>query len=133
MSIPLVFIVDDDISVRTSLEGLIRALGYLVESFSAPKDFLESASIRDSVCLILDVQMPGLSGLDVQRRLVEQGIYLPIIFITAFPDPSVRAKAISAGALALLSKPFDVLRMVDLIEGVVSGLGCDLVNEGIST
>lgn len=119
MSTPLISIVDDDESVRTALDSLIRSLGYSVDLFASAQDFLDSPAIHRYACLILDVQMAVLSGLDLQEQLLVREIKLPLIFITAFPDLSLRNRALAAGALAFLSKPFDVHTMVRLLESVV--------------
>lgn len=98
--IPLISIVDDDEPVREATRGFIMSLGYAAETFSSGEAFLKSDRVRDTACLLTDVQMPGVNGLELQRRLTEQGYPLPIIFITAFPGAKVRAEALAAGALA---------------------------------
>lgn len=97
----------------------MRSVGYAADTFSTAQDFLNCASIRRYDCLILDVQMPDISGLKLQDRLCELGIELPIIFITSFSDIAVRERALAAGARAFLSKPFDVGTMLGLIENVL--------------
>jgi FixJ family two-component response regulator len=103
---PLISIVDDDASVREATRGLVRSLGYVAMTFSSAEEFLKSDRLQDTSCLITDVQMPGLSGVDLQRRLSEQGHCMPIIFITAFPSVATKAHALKAGAIGYLSKPF---------------------------
>ena len=105
-SMALISIVDDDESIRESTKGLIRSLGYQAATFSSAEEFLQSDSVDRTACLITDVQMPGLSGIDLQRGLIAQGVRMPTIFITAFPEEETRARAMKAGALGYLSKPF---------------------------
>ncbi|MFL9936248.1 response regulator [Paraburkholderia sp. RL18-103-BIB-C] len=105
---PFVVVVDDDESVNRAIKRLLRSIGVAAESFASGEAFLEAlSSIRSyhPACVILDVQMPGLNGLEVQRRLAGSG--LPIIFITAHDDVGIREQALSAGALAYLRKPFN--------------------------
>ena len=102
----MISIVDDDESIRESTKGLIRSLGYQAATFSSAEEFLQSDSVDRTACLITDVQMPGLSGIDLQRGLIAQGVRMPTIFITAFPEEETRARAMKAGALGYLSKPF---------------------------
>ena len=103
---PTVYVVDDDLSVRSALENLIISHGLRVETFPAAQDFLRGCPPDAIGCLILDVQMPGLSGLDLQRELKEAGIYLPVIFITGHGDISMSVRAMKAGAAEFLTKPF---------------------------
>ena len=102
----IVSIVDDDASVRAAMESLVRSLGFVAFAFESADDFLRVARVDDSACLITDVQMPGMSGLALQDRLIAQGRRIPIIFITAFPEETSRSRAEAAGALAFLEKPF---------------------------
>src|SRR5262245_50697422 len=113
---PLVAIVDDDESVCIGLTSLVRSLGYEVQSFGSAEDFLASADRGTVACLISDVQMPGIGGLDLQRTLAGEGSQPPMIFITAYPDPHVRQAAIQAGALCYLSKPFDGDELIACLE-----------------
>jgi FixJ family two-component response regulator len=105
--VQIVSIVDDDESVRTAMEGLVRSLGFAACTFSSAEDFLNSPEVNDTACLITDVQMPGMSGLELQNHLRAQGSRLPIIFITAYPERNARQRAEAAGALAFLEKPSD--------------------------
>jgi FixJ family two-component response regulator len=102
----MISIVDDDISVRESTKELIESLGYEALTFASAAEFLESHRVSDTSCLITDLQMGGLSGIDLQRRLVDEGRGIPTIFITAFPDEKTRSRALNAGAIGFLSKPF---------------------------
>jgi FixJ family two-component response regulator len=106
-STPLISIVDDDESVREATKGLVRSLGYIAATFSSAEEFLNSGRVSDTSCLITDVQMPGLSGVELQHRLISQGRTMPTIFVTAFPDERTRKRVLTAGAVGYLSKPFD--------------------------
>jgi FixJ family two-component response regulator len=101
---PMITIVDDDEFVRESTKSLVRSLGYNARAFASAEEFLDS-SLDDISCLILDVQMKGLSGIELQQILIAQGRRTPIIFVTAFPDERTRHRAIAAGAIGFLSKP----------------------------
>jgi len=102
----MISIVDDDASVREATKELVRALGYSATAFASAEDFLTSEQLSETACLISDVQMPGLNGIDLQRRLIADGHRLPIIFITAYPDERARARALGAGAIGFLTKPY---------------------------
>src|SRR5262245_66658490 len=102
----MISIVDDDESIRLALESLLKSVGYRTEVFASADDFLRSADHEHTKCLILDIRMPGMSGLELQRQLVASGSQIPIIFITAHADEEARARAVSAGAVACLRKPF---------------------------
>jgi FixJ family two-component response regulator len=99
-------VVDDDESLRESLEGLLKALGYAVEVFSSAESFLGSDALAKTKCLILDVSMPGMSGPELQRELMSRGEPIPIIFITSRADEDVVSRAMADGAVACLLKPF---------------------------
>jgi FixJ family two-component response regulator len=103
---PLISIVDDDDSLRNSLNNLIRSVGFGVQGFSSAEAFLNSHQLHDTACLILDVRMPGISGLDLQRRMVAANSRIPIVFITSHGDDNARARALEAGAVDFLYKPF---------------------------
>jgi FixJ family two-component response regulator len=103
---PLISVVDDDESVRESLPDLLRELGFSVQVFSSGEDFLASTSVGETKCLILDIAMPGMSGPDLQRKLKAQRAEIPIIFITAHGERSVRPHLIQQGAVDCLFKPF---------------------------
>jgi FixJ family two-component response regulator len=102
----LISIVDDDEEMREATKGLIRSLGYQATTFASAEEFLQSDSVDNSSCLIADVQMPGLSGIDLRRDLIARGIKMPTIFITAFPEEGARLRALTAGAIGYLGKPF---------------------------
>jgi len=120
-SAPLISIVDDDESMRESTEGLVRSLGYQVATFASAEEFLKSDLVDNTSCLIADVQMPGLSGVELQRCLIAQGVHMPTIFITAFPEEGTRLRAMTAGAVGYLGKPFSEESLVRCLE---SALGC---------
>lgn len=102
----MIAIVDDDRSVREAAKTLIRSLGYATAAFASAEEFLESGCLRDTACLITDVQMPGMSGVDLQDHLTANGHGMPVIFVTAYSDERVQARALEAGAFGFLSKPF---------------------------
>jgi FixJ family two-component response regulator len=103
----VIAIVDDDDSVRDATRRLIRSLGYIAVGFASAEEFLQSGRVRDTSCLITDVEMPGMNGVDLQDRLIADDRRTPIIFMTAFPTEKLRARALEGGALGFLSKPFD--------------------------
>ena len=105
MSQGMIAIVDDDEALREAMRSLVRSLGYGVSTFGSAEEFLKSEQVSDISCLITDLQMPGLSGLDLQERLIARGHRFPIIFLTAYPDEDVRIRAMKAGAIGFLSKP----------------------------
>jgi FixJ family two-component response regulator len=104
--VPLIAIVDDDDALRTSLDDLIRSVGFRTQGFSSAEAFLRSNQVQDTACLILDVRMPGMSGLELQSQMVAANWSIPIIFITAHADDDARARALAAGAVDFLYKPF---------------------------
>jgi FixJ family two-component response regulator len=120
----LVCIVDDDHSVRRALRRLIQFAGFTAETFASAEDFLGSASLVRTACLVLDIHLNGgMSGFDLQTRLTADRVVIPIIFITAHDDISLRARAEHSGAAAYLCKPFDDELLLDAIRGVVGGNG----------
>jgi FixJ family two-component response regulator len=104
---PKVLVVDDDASVRAGVQRLIRSAGFVVETFASAEDLLEAWPSDNWGCLIVDIQMPGLSGLELQTKLAALGSTVPIIFITAHDDPNARSRALNGGAADFLEKPFD--------------------------
>lgn len=113
---PLVSIVDDDASVREATEGLVRSLGYSAAAFASAEEFLGSGRVNDTSCLITDVQMPGLNGVELQRRLIDEGRKLPIIFVTAFPEDRIRSHVMENGAIDFLNKPFSVESLISCLD-----------------
>src|SRR4051812_43709569 len=105
MSQGMIAIVDDDDAVRDAVASLVRALGYDTATFGSAEAFLDYEHINDTSCMITDVQMPGMSGTDLQDRLIFRGHRIPIIFLTGHPDENVRARAMKAGAIGFLCKP----------------------------
>lgn len=99
-------VVDDDRSVREALENFISSVGYEVDLFESAEDFLESAEMNNTACLVLDLRMPGMSGLELQHKLRDQGRNFPIIIVTAHSEDTARKEALAAGAVAFLYKPF---------------------------
>ena len=103
----MISIIDDDKSVREAMKGLVRSLGYRATDFESAEDFLDSGRMDDTSCVITDIQMPGLSGLDLQEKLLAAGCSTPVIFVTAHPKEHERTKAMKAGAMGFFGKPFD--------------------------
>ena len=122
----MISIVDDDASVREATRGLVRSLGYRAATFGSAEEFLTSERVHDTSCLIADVQMPGLSGLELQSHLIAEGHPMPMIFITAFPEARLRTQALEAGAFGFLSKPFDE-------ENLIACLDKALTKDGVTT
>ena len=116
---PVVSIVDDDPSMRRATDRLVRSLGYAAHAFASAKDFLESPRAADTRCLIADVQMPGMSGLELQEHLLTQGRRIPVILITAFPEERARERALRAGALCFLTKPIDAPTLIQHLNRAV--------------
>ncbi|WP_341909031.1 response regulator [Ferrovibrio terrae] len=112
----LISIIDDDESLRLALVSLVRSLGYRASGFASAEDFLNSGDIDASSCLITDIQMPGLSGIELKHLLVERHSPLPVIMITGRADPALRDKALASGAICLLKKPFEAAALLDCIE-----------------
>ena len=119
-----VFVVDDDASMREALKNLLRSMGLNVETFGSAKEFLSSQRSKAPGCLVLDVRLPGLSGLDLQRQLTDANIQIPIIFITAHGDIQMSVRAMKAGAVEFLTKPF---RDQDLLDAVQQAVDRDRV------
>jgi FixJ family two-component response regulator len=103
---PVISVVDDDTSFRRATARLIHSLGHAVASYGSAEEFLCSGHIEDTACLVSDVKMPGMDGIELQSRLRQQGSRMPVIFITAHPDTSARKRAMASGAVGFLSKPF---------------------------
>jgi FixJ family two-component response regulator len=126
----MVFIVDDDASVRKSLTRVMTAAGYAVEVFASARDFLTREPFVGPCCLVLDVRMPGLTGLDLQEALAGKGHRVPIVFITGHGDISMSVKAMKGGAADFLTKPFDVEKLLEAVERAVTKDVKDLGEEG---
>ena len=118
---PTIAVVDDDEAVRGALANLLASLDLGVAAFASAEEFLASPACQAAACLITDVQMPGMSGLDLQRHLAASGNRMPVILITAFPGDHVRRQAEDEGAIGFLAKPFDGRLMIDCIERALVG------------
>jgi FixJ family two-component response regulator len=117
----MISIVDDDASVREATANLIRSLGFAAADFASAEDFLKSDRVDDTACLIADVQLPGLSGIELQQQLRDDGNMIPVIFITAYPDERIRRSALAAGAIGFLSKPHDADTLMDCLKKALHG------------
>ena len=117
-----VFIIDDDAGMRAAIEGLLESVGLPFESFGSAREFLDRRRAGGPCCLVLDVQLPGESGLDFQRKLAEAGVEIPIVFITAHGDIPMSVKAMKSGAMEFLTKPF---RDQDLLDAIQQALERD--------
>ncbi len=116
---PLISVVDDDESVRESLPDLLREFGFEAQTFSSAEEFLASESVADTNCLVLDVAMPGMSGPDLQQELKTREQSIPIVFITAARDASVRARLLAQGAVECLFKPFEPADLVQALNAAL--------------
>ena len=116
---PLISVVDDDESVRESLSGLIRSVGFGAKVFASAEEFLTSNRLLDTDCLILDVRMPGMNGLELQRRLTASHMSIPVIFITAHGDEEARVRALNGGAVEYLLKPFSEEALLSAIDAAL--------------
>jgi FixJ family two-component response regulator len=116
----IVFVVDDDVSVRESLRGLIRSIGLEVETFTSAKEFLAARQVDGPCCLVLDIRLPDLDGLELQRRMAEIGIEIPIIFLTGHGDIPTSVRAMKAGAVEFLTKPLDGKKLLDAIQVAIA-------------
>jgi FixJ family two-component response regulator len=117
--VPLISIVDDDESLRNALDDLVRSAGFRTQGFPSAEAFLSSPHARDTACLLLDVRMPGMNGLDLQRKIVAANWQIPIIFITSHADDDARARALEAGAVGFLYKPFRDDELLNTMEAVL--------------
>ena len=111
----MVSIVDDDPHAREGIKELVESLGYNARAFVSAQDFLQSGAVAKTSCLITDLQMPGLNGLELQERLQAQGYQTPVILITAYPNENHRRRALSAGAIGFLSKPFEERSLLECL------------------
>lgn len=112
----LIAVVDDDESVRRATRRLLRAAGFEVDTYSSGAEFLDAVEHHKPTCIIVDLHMPGPSGLEVQRRLAASGLDIPVIFITAYDDPGARDRALQAGAVRYLRKPFSEHELLEAID-----------------
>jgi len=119
----MIAIVDDDESVREATKSLVRSLGYEAVTFCSAEEFLESAQLKTTACLITDVRMPGMSGVELQDRLIADGRILPTVFISAFSDERVQQRVLDSGAVGYLHKPFEEERLIACIDTALKGQG----------
>jgi FixJ family two-component response regulator len=115
----LISIVDDDESIREAIQSLLRSVGFRAETFASAEQFLQSDQIENTVCLILDVRMPGMSGLELQRRLIATQCRIPIVFVTAHGDEEARSRALQEGAVEFLLKPFSEEALLNTIQAAL--------------
>jgi len=116
---PAVFIVDDDASVRRSIQDLLSSVALRSEAFASPQEFLDNKPADCPGCLVLDVRLPGMSGLDCQRRLAEAGVTIPIVFITGYADVPMTVRAMKSGAVEFLTKPFRPQELLDAVQQAI--------------
>ena len=126
---PLISIVDDDALARDGIRELVESLGYRTTTFASAEAFLKSSMVADTACLITDLQMPGLSGLELQDALRSQGYQMPVILVTAYPNDKDRTRALNNGAVDFLSKPFDERWLMECLTDAIKlhdkgGPGC---------
>jgi len=123
-NIPTVFVIDDDAPMRASIRGLLKSVGLRCEAFETAEDFLRSERPQGPSCLVLDVGLPGINGLEFQRELADAGVQIPIIFVTGHGDIPMSVKAMKSGAVEFLTKPFVDQ---DLLDAIHQALDCDRV------
>jgi len=117
----LISIVDDDESIREAIQSLLRSVGFKAKTFASAEQFLQSDQIENTACLILDVRMPGMSGLELQRRLMATQCRIPIVFVTAHGDEEARSRALQEGAVEFLLKPFSEEALLNAIQAALLG------------
>lgn len=116
---PLIFIIDDDASLRAALVRLVRSFGYRAHGFASAEDFIDADVIRSCSCVITDIHMPGMSGIELKRVIDGRGCSVPFIMITARAEPELERSALASGALCFLRKPIDSRALVQCIESVL--------------
>ena len=116
----IISIIDDDEAVREATGQLIQSLGYPVATFASATEYLNSGRVSDTACIIADVQMPGMSGVELQQRLISDGRSIPVIFMTAFPKDTIRDQLLSAGAFGYLRKPFTDTCLIACLDKVLA-------------
>ena len=112
----MISIVDDDDCARKAMEGLVRSLGHVVVTYASAEDFLDSNHVNDTSCLITDVHLPGLSGVELHRRLLDVGFAVPTIFVSGLADEATRMQVLASGAVDFLSKPFGQKSLIDCLK-----------------
>ena len=120
-TLSIISVIDDDASVRAATNNLLRSHGYTVRTFASAEEFLRSAHLNDTSCVIADVQMPVMSGVELLTLMRAQGHRVPFIFITAFPEESVRVRVLKAGAIAFLAKPFAGPTLINCLATALEG------------
>ena len=118
---PVISIIDDDPSVREATRCLVRSLGYQAQAFSSAEEYLQSDHVEGSSCLITDLHMPGMSGADLQDRLIAEGRQIPMIFMTAYYEERIRDQVMDAGAFGFLRKPFDDESLIACLDKALNG------------
>jgi|SRR5215469_8421741 len=126
---PAVFVVDDDADLRASIQGLLKSAGLRSEGFETAEQFLQRKALRGPSCLILDVSLPGISGLEFQQQLRSAGLQIPIIFVTGHGDIPMSVKAMKSGAVEFLTKPFDDNELLDAVQQALARDSARLVKE----
>ena len=124
-AVSVISVVDDDSSVRAATSKFLRSHGYTVQAYSSAEHFLQSDGLNDTSCVIADLQMPGMSGLELLTMIRAQGYAVPFIFITAFPDETTRARALQEGAICFLSKPFTGGTLINCLGVALQGRRCE--------
>jgi FixJ family two-component response regulator len=124
----MISIVDDDECARKAIERIVRSLGYVVMTYASAEDFLGSNRVNDTSCLITDVHLPGLSGVELYRRLLDNGLAAPTIFVSGLADETTRTEALAAGAVGFLSKPFSQKSLVDCVKTALIRQDADIVH-----
>jgi FixJ family two-component response regulator len=114
-SAPMIAVIDDDSTVRSGIAFLLKSLGYDAAAFESAEDFLRSNTLQQTSCMITDIKMPGMTGIELQERLISFGCQFPIIFMTAFPDENVRSRVLSAGAHCFLTKPCEPQSLINCV------------------
>jgi FixJ family two-component response regulator len=115
----IISVIDDDASVRAATDNLLSSHGYLVHTFASAEEFLQSTRLHETSCIVADVQMSSMSGLDLLTHMHAQGYTVPFVFITAFPEESIRAHALRAGAIGFLAKPFAAPALINCVEAAL--------------
>jgi len=117
----MISIVDDDASARAATDRLVRSLGFRAHSFASAEEFLQSPRLHETSCLVTDIQMPRMTGFELQRRLVAEKRPIPVIFMTAFPQDSIRSQAAKAGVVGVLAKPLDAESLMQCVKVALGG------------
>jgi FixJ family two-component response regulator len=117
---PVISVIDDDASIRVAIDSLLRARSYIVYTFASASEFLQSPHLDEAACVITDVRMPNMSGVELQTAVRNQGRSVPFIFVTAFPEESARIQALHDGAVCFLSKPFDAPTLIRCVEAALA-------------